>query len=134
MRRLVTLVFSVSVMFSIVPDVALALTDEEKIAMARSAGPNFISDTATVVEETGKVMFQGSNGWTCNPGMPPKYENPMCNDAIWQKLMAALNAKKPFSTDTSGFHTCFGATCLSTMTTPTMWINQQALGLKRVLT
>ena len=103
MRILVTAVFSVSVMFSILPDVALALTDEEKIAMARSAGPNFISDTATVVDETGKVLFQGSNGWTCNPGMPPKYENPMCNDAIWQKLMAALNAKKPFSTDTLGF-------------------------------
>ena len=37
------------------------------------------------------------------PGIPPKYENPMCNDPVWQRLMAALNAKEPFSTDTLGF-------------------------------
>lgn len=82
---------------------ALALTDAEKIAVAKSAAPKFISDRATVLDEMGKVLSKGDNGWTCSPGIPPKYENPMCNDAIWQKLMAALNAKKSFSTDTLGF-------------------------------
>ena len=79
------------------------LTDAEKIAVAKSAAPKFISERATVLDEMGKVLSKGDNGWTCSPGMPPKYENPMCNDAIWQKLMAALNAKKSFSTDTLGF-------------------------------
>ena len=72
MRILVTAVFSVSVMFSILPNVALALTDEEKVALAKSAAPDFISDKATVLDESGKVLSKGSNGWTCNPGMPPK--------------------------------------------------------------
>ena len=36
MRILVTAVFSVSVMFSVLPNVALALTDEEKVALAKA--------------------------------------------------------------------------------------------------
>ena len=106
MRGRVLAIFGMLIVSGVVltaPKEAHALTNDEKIALAKSATPSFISDKATVLDEAGKVLSKGSNGWTCNPGVPPKYENPMCNDAIWQKLMAALNAKKPFSTDTLGF-------------------------------
>ncbi|HCV49481.1 MAG TPA: hypothetical protein DGQ22_06665 [Rhodobiaceae bacterium] len=82
---------------------ALALSNNEKIALAKSAAPDFISKNATVLDEDGKLLSQGNNDWVCSPGLPPKYENPMCNDPVWQALMKALNAKKPFSTDTLGF-------------------------------
>ncbi len=106
MRKLVSALLGVFTICGVVlasTEKAHALTDEEKVALARSAAPDFISDNATVLDEAGEVLSNGSNGWTCNPGMPPKYENPMCNDSVWQELMAALNAKKPFSTDTLGF-------------------------------
>ena len=106
MRKLVPALFGVLTICGVVltsTEKALALTDEEKVALAKSAAPDFISDKATVLDEAGKVLSKGSNGWTCNPGMPPKYADPMCNDSVWQELMAWLNAKKPFSTDTLGF-------------------------------
>ena len=82
---------------------AMSLSNEEKITLARSAAPDFISQNAKVVDENGAILDEGTNSWVCMPGMPPKYENPMCNDPVWQRLMAALNAKEPFSTDTLGF-------------------------------
>lgn len=106
MRRVVLAIFGVLIVSAVVVSLdeeAQALTNEEKIALAKSAAPSFISDNATVVDENGKRLSEGSNAWVCSPGMPPKYENPMCNDPVWQKLMAALNAKEPFSTDTLGF-------------------------------
>ena len=72
---------------------ALALSNNEKIALAKSAAPDFISKNATVLDEDGKLLSQGNNDWVCSPGLPPKYENPMCNDPVWQALMKALNAK-----------------------------------------
>ena len=82
---------------------AMSLSNEEKITLARSAAPDFISQNAKVVDENGATLDEGTNSWVCMPGIPPKYENPMCNDPVWQRLMAALNAKEPFSTDTLGF-------------------------------
>lgn len=106
MRRIVFAMFGVLIVSAMVlssAEEAQALTNDEKIALAKSAAPEFISNNAKVVDENGNLLSEGSNAWVCNPGVPPKYENPMCNDAVWQKLMMALNAKKPFSTDTLGF-------------------------------
>ena len=82
---------------------AMSLSNGEKITLARSAAPDFISQNAKVVDENGATLDEGTNSWVCMPGIPPKYENPMCNDPVWQRLMTALNAKEPFSTDTLGF-------------------------------
>ena len=63
---------------------AMSLSNEEKITLARSAAPDFISQNAKVVDENGAILDEGTNSWVCMPGIPPKYENPMCNDPVWQ--------------------------------------------------
>ena len=43
-------------------------TDTDKrIAIARSAGPIFVSKEATIVDVDGNILIRGSNGWTCSP-------------------------------------------------------------------
>lgn len=74
---------------------------EDRIAHARSAVPASISADATVVVD-GKVVVQGTNGWTCMPDTMPSDGAAMCNDAVWMKLMTALKNKAPFETDRVG--------------------------------
>lgn len=87
----------------------LALADDEsaaaKIARAESAAPASISADATIVDVDGTVLREGSNGWTCLPGIPliPGDEHPMCNDAVWTAWLAAAAAGEEFSTDTVGY-------------------------------
>ena len=94
----------VSIAFS-----STALAAEEtaaaKIARAESAAPASISADATIVDTDGTVLRQGSNGWTCLPGVPliPGDEHPMCNDAVWSAWLAAVAAGEEFSTDTVGY-------------------------------
>lgn len=76
-------------------------TLEDRIALARSAAPASISGEATVMVD-GKVVVQGSNGWTCMPDTMPGDGAAMCNDAVWMKLMNAVGTKADFSTDTVG--------------------------------
>ncbi len=77
---------------------------ETKIARAVSAAPASISDKATVMDMDGTILREGSNGWTCLPGVRPLDGdmNPMCNDAVWMKWMDAMNNKSDFSTDVIG--------------------------------
>ncbi len=86
-----------------------ALADDEtaatKIARAESAAPASISTDATIVDVDGTVLRQGSNGWTCLPGVPliPGDKHPMCNDSVWSAWLAAVAAGEEFSTDTIGY-------------------------------
>ena len=73
-----------------------------KIARAMSAAPAAISDRATIVDAGGTVLREGSNGWTCMPDTMPGDKAPMCNDALWMKLMKAIAAKAPFEADGIG--------------------------------
>ncbi len=61
----------------------------EQIAHAKSAAHPDISMNATVTTVDGKVLKQGSNGWTCMPGTKPGDNHPMCNDGVWARVMAA---------------------------------------------
>ncbi len=61
----------------------------EKIARSQSAAHPGISMNATVMDVDGTVLKQGSNDWTCMPGTKPGDTHPMCNDAVWAKVMAA---------------------------------------------
>jgi len=74
---------------------AAALAEDsaaDKIARAESAGPAAISANATIMDSDGTVLREGSNGWTCMPDTMPGDKAPMCNDALWMKMMhAALN-------------------------------------------
>ena len=75
---------------------------EEKIARARSAAPTAISAQATVLDADGTVLAAGSNGWTCLPDTMPGDKAPMCNDAEWMELLAALGAKADYAADRVG--------------------------------
>jgi hypothetical protein len=73
-----------------------------KIARAQSATHPGISNNAAVMDVDGKVLKQGSNGWTCMPGIGPGDNHPMCNDEVWAKLMQAAAAGADFQTDRIG--------------------------------
>lgn len=75
-----------------------------KIERAMSAAPARISADATIMDVDGTVLREGSNGWTCLPGVGliPGDKHPMCNDAVWMKWMEAAGAGEAFSTDVLG--------------------------------
>ena len=83
-----------------------AYSDEWKIANALSAGPAVITDHATVIDwptnpkdgmSHGRVLRQGTNGWTCMPDVPGRPQHdPMCVDETMMKWIdATLAGKKP---------------------------------------
>ena len=83
-----------------------AHSDEWKIANALSAGPASITEHAAVMDwptnpsdgmSHGRVLRQGTNGWTCMPDIPGRPQHdPMCADETMMKwLMATLAGKKP---------------------------------------
>jgi len=87
----------------------VAWADDEptaiKIARAESAAPASVSAGATIMDVDGTVLREGSNGWTCLPGVPliPGDDHPMCNDAVWTAWLAAAAAGEEFSTDTVSY-------------------------------
>jgi len=74
---------------------------EERIALARSAAPSYISDDATVVID-GEVVSEGSNGWTCMPDTFPNDNAPMCNDGEWMEMLTAFGGQAEFTPDRIG--------------------------------
>jgi hypothetical protein len=82
-----------------------AETADDKIARAMTAAPTAISAKATIIDVDGTVLREGSNGWTCLPGVGliPGDKHPMCNDEVWMNWMQAKGAGEPFSTDVVGY-------------------------------
>ncbi len=82
-----------------------ALAGEKKAAIesAMSAGPVSVSANATIKDGEGNVLREGDNGWTCYPQQPSI--GPMCNDAQWEAMMAAMMGKQPFTP--TGFGTSY---------------------------
>lgn len=58
---------------------------------------------ATVVDWEGKVLKEGSNGYTCMP-TPPMLNGtaPMCLDETWLAWAKAWQTKEPFTAETLG--------------------------------
>lgn len=83
---------------------ASAETVEEKIARSITAAPADITDNATIVDVDGTVLREGTNRWTCMPGIGliPGDDHPMCNDAVWMEWMAAMASGSEFTTDVVG--------------------------------
>ncbi len=77
-------------------------TNADKVSRAQSAAHPGISRAATVMDVDGTVLKKGSNGWSCMPGIGPGDNHPMCNDAVWAKLMQAAAAGADFQTDRIG--------------------------------
>ncbi len=67
-------------------------SDKAKIKRAMKAAPKQISDQATIMDADGTILRDGSNGWTCFPGVPliPGDKHPMCNDEVWMEWLAAI--------------------------------------------
>jgi len=69
----------------------LPTTDTEKTADALRAGPDFITDGATVLDWPARkggeyrVLRKGTTEWTCLPGPPPGYthDEPGCFDKVF---------------------------------------------------
>lgn len=57
---------------------------EVKIARAITAAHADITDKATITDVDGTVLREGSNRWTCLPGIGliPGDKHPMCNDEV----------------------------------------------------
>lgn len=70
---------------------------DKRVAMARSAAPAAISDDATIIVD-GKVVVEGSNGWTCMP----EDGAASCNDAVWMQAMKAIGSKADFQPNRVG--------------------------------
>lgn len=77
-------------------------TAEEKISRAMSAAPPAISADATIMDNDGTVLREGSNGWTCLPNTMPDDRAPICNDAVWMEMMQALGSQAEFVADRIG--------------------------------
>lgn len=76
-----------------------------KIARAVSAAPARISANATIMDVDGTILREGSNGWTCLPGVSliPGDKHPMCNDETWTRWMKAAATGTAFTTDVIGY-------------------------------
>lgn len=68
-------------------------SDAALMAEAESAAPEAISKQATIKNSDGRVLREGTNGWTCYPGSAAI--GPMCNEPQWDALLAALQKKQP---------------------------------------
>lgn len=68
---------------------------DKQIARARAAAPAAVSADATIMVD-GKVVVEGSNGWTCMPDTMPGDGAAMCNDALWGEMMTAVGTKAAF--------------------------------------
>ena len=77
-------------------------SNEELIARAMSAAPMMISAEATVVDDDGNVLREGTNGWVCAPNVFPDDGYPMCLDEVWQGWVKAFKAGEDFSADRIG--------------------------------
>lgn len=77
----------------------------DKIARAMSAAPSSISADATIIDVDGTVLREGSNGWTCLPGISliPGDKHPMCNDETWMRWLDAAATGTEFSSDVIGY-------------------------------
>jgi hypothetical protein len=70
------------------------VTDSAKIADALRAGPLFITKNATILDWPQKpdgeyrVLRQGTNEWTCLPGVPGySHDEPGCFDPVFMRWM-----------------------------------------------
>lgn len=82
-----------AVLFLATAAMVQAQSDAELIANAASAAPSVITDGATFKTADGRVLKEGSNGWTCYPGS--EVIGPMCNRPQWDAVIQAVMAKQP---------------------------------------
>lgn len=93
------------------------VTDPAKIADALRAGPPFITKNATILDwpqNPGgeyRVLRQGTNGWTCLPGVPGySHDEPGCFDPVFmQWIKDSLAGREPHITSVGIAYMYIGA-------------------------
>jgi hypothetical protein len=75
---------------------------EVKMARAITAAPPAITDGATIMDNDGTILREGSNGWTCLPNTMPGDKAPLCNDAEWMEMMNAVGTQAAYTPDRVG--------------------------------
>jgi len=95
MKRTLLIATSVFVPFLWTGIAQAEKSEAELIAEAESAAPPVVTENATLKTWDGKVLREGSNGWTCHPGT--KGTGPMCNRAQWDALIASLQKQEPIN-------------------------------------
>lgn len=85
------------VSFSGVPAMAAEMTDQEILETALSAAPPRMREVATVVAPDGRVLREGTGGFTCmiTPEVPTGLA-PMCADETWMPWADAWVNGKPY--------------------------------------
>jgi len=82
---------------------SVAWADQADIQSAMSAAPMSLAKNATIQTWDGKVLREGTNGWTCLPDMPDNGgTDPYCVDAAWLNLIKALQEGKDPTYDKVG--------------------------------
>jgi hypothetical protein len=88
-------------------------SDEWKIENALSAAPTVIAEKATVQDwptdqasgdiTSGRILRQGTNGWTCMPDAPGRPQHdPACLDETMMKWMRAIHSGRDPNIDRVG--------------------------------
>jgi len=104
MKKFAFLVLITAVVtYAQIPASRKSKSDAEKIASALEAGPQFVTQNATVLDyptsPTGgfRVLRAGNNGWTCLPGFPEgPHDEPGCFDEVFlQFLKDSMAGRKP---------------------------------------
>ena len=91
-------IFSSFVCFCLLASsLTLAGDKDAMIASAESAGPASVTANATIKAPDGTVLRQGSNTYTCYPQQD--IIGPMCNEAVWDKLIGSMLGKKEFESN-----------------------------------
>ena len=97
---------SISISLSAYEPYGSHTSDKWQIWAYSTAAPSFLGDKATIIGSSGKVIREGTNGWTCQAGNPRPVPAkgwksahdamPACFDAEGAKWMAAfMKNEKP---------------------------------------
>ena len=100
------LMISISISLSAYEPYGSHTSDKWQIWAYSTAAPSFLGDKATIIGSSGKVIREGTNGWTCQAGNPRSVPAkgwksahdamPACFDAEGAKWMAAfMKNEKP---------------------------------------
>lgn len=72
-----------------------AHAQDAKIASAEKAGPPSVSKEATILDWSGDVIREGTNGWACLPDREnTEGEDPWCVDGPWLNFLQAYMTKQ----------------------------------------
>ncbi|MBY6014511.1 hypothetical protein KUV75_06295 [Qipengyuania gaetbuli] len=77
------------------PLAAQSTDTDALIADALSAAPASVTDNASVRNNDGTLLREGSNGYTCYPQAPTM--GPRCNDAEWDAFIAGFMKGEPYT-------------------------------------